>query len=122
MNLKEWFAGVDPDVTAQKHETLRLNLYQSIQEENDRHMNESGKLVERYRRLYEAFRKDEASDEAFREALDCLCSYYYEWCRHMDSCKELEQKYDRDFNRIVCESLPLPYRIVQKMQEIEFIK
>ena len=118
MNIKEWIFGSSQKETAQKHELLRHRLYQSIQEEKDRHNRENEKLIERYRKLYENFRNDEASDDAFREALDCLCSYYYEWCRHSDVCTELERKYDADFNEIVYQSLPLPYKLAQLMQKM----
>ena len=118
MNIKEWIFGSSQKETAQKHELLRHRLYQSIQEEKDRHNRENEKLIERYRKLYESFRNDEASNDAFREALDCLCSYYYEGCRHSDICMDLERKYDADFNEIVYQSLPLPYKLAQLMQKM----
>ena len=116
MNWQDWLFGLSSEKTMQRHELLRHNLYQSIQDETDRHKNENSRLIERYKALYEAFRKGENTDEQFREALDCLCSYCYEWCRHNDASAEIERKYDKEFNKVVYESLPLLHKIAYKME------
>ena len=116
MNFKDWLFGESPETTAQKQEMLRHELYQSIQSEADRHNKETEKLVERFRKLYESFCRNEKSDENFREALECLCSYYYEWCRHNDAGEEIERRYDNEFNEIFYESLPLIHKIAYKME------
>lgn len=116
MNFKDWLFGESPETTAQKQEMLRHELYQSIQSEADRHNKETEKLVERFRKLYESFCRNEKSDENFREALECLYSYYYEWCRHNDAGEEIERRYDNEFNEIFYESLPLIHKIAYKME------
>lgn len=115
MSAFEWLFGVDQRKTVQRQEMRRLQLYQSIQNETDRHNEENKQLIDRYKRLYEAFYQDQASDKNFREALDCLCSYYYEWCRYNDACTEIKRKYDEDLKAIAEESLPLIHRIAIKL-------